>query len=96
MIAPSVNFAQVLVYPPNQKVGIEVAVSPAICADFNLSPVLHVPMQVIVWRPPEAVDTTLFGVPCEYHGQAAMSAQSKADPTPTPPVNANPPPAAVN
>lgn len=65
VIAPSVNFAQVLVYPPNQKkVEVEVVVSPSICADFNLSPVLHVPMQVIVWgKRPGASDTTLFEVP---------------------------------
>lgn len=65
VIAPSVNFAQVVVYPPNQKkVAVDVTVSPGICADFNLSPTLHVPMQVIVWgKRPGAVDSSFFEVP---------------------------------
>jgi hypothetical protein len=99
VIAPSVNFAQVLVYPPNQKkVEIEVAVSPAICADFNLSPVLHVPMQVIVWgKRPGAVDTTLFEVPpVNITVKPQCPPKVKLNPTPTQPVNADPPPAAVN
>jgi hypothetical protein len=65
VIAPAVNFAQVVVYPANQKsVELEVSLSPAICADFNLNPILHLPIQVIIWgKRPGASDSSLFEVP---------------------------------
>jgi len=99
VIAPAVNFAQVLVYPPNQKkVEVEVAVSPAICADFNLSPVLHVPMQVIVWgKRPGAVDTTLFEVPpVNITVKPQCPPKVKPNQTPAQPTSPGSGPAAVN
>ncbi|PKL76096.1 MAG: hypothetical protein CVV27_12045 [Candidatus Melainabacteria bacterium HGW-Melainabacteria-1] len=89
VIAPTVNFAQVVVYPPQQKkVELEISISPAICADFNLNPILHLPMQVIVWgKRPGAVDSSLFEVPpvnitvkplCPAKPRASASPQSEA------------------